>query len=300
MNHVLAVVISIYNYLLRLFPASYRNKYGDDMLSDFSDLAEEASRAGLIALFLALARELRDFPMSLAAAHLEEDYMSTVFRSGTARSVLRSAIAVGIALVVMQTVATVITKAMTGQGWLFLLRIASSHGWLLDYNRAAGLVLSLSTYIIGAVLAGISLAVCLGDLQRVKRYVAATLLGWAAPLGFIQITASFFSVSSVNSPVAREIAIIFIGLGYGIVFAWILQDRRKTFGLLLVGGMGYYIAQKLAVWLFLPLFPKYPQAELGWMELALSAGIYGFMGIVTGALLGSVSALKKHNQMKIT
>ena len=77
MNHVLPTVTHAYGRLLSLFPASYKNKFREDMLLDFSDMAEEAGGEGTLPLLIFLVRELRDFPISLLRAHSEDITMST-------------------------------------------------------------------------------------------------------------------------------------------------------------------------------------------------------------------------------
>jgi len=77
MNHVLSTVTHAYSRLLSLFPASYKNKFCEDMLLDFSDMAEEAGGKGTLPLLIFLVRELRDFPISLLRAHSEDITMST-------------------------------------------------------------------------------------------------------------------------------------------------------------------------------------------------------------------------------
>lgn len=77
MNDVLSTVTNAYSRLLSLFPTSYKNKFREDMLLDFTDMAEEAGSEGTFPLLLFLARELRDFPTNLLRAQLEDITMST-------------------------------------------------------------------------------------------------------------------------------------------------------------------------------------------------------------------------------
>ena len=76
MNHFLSTTIHAYSRLLSLFPASYKNKFREDMILDFSDMAEEAGGKGTFPLLIFLARELRDFPINLVRAQFEEITMS--------------------------------------------------------------------------------------------------------------------------------------------------------------------------------------------------------------------------------
>ncbi len=52
MNTFLSLAIRLYTYLLALYPYAYRDEFAEDMLLDFSDLAEDASQKGNWALAL--------------------------------------------------------------------------------------------------------------------------------------------------------------------------------------------------------------------------------------------------------
>jgi hypothetical protein len=217
--------------------------------------------------------------------------MTTVLRSGPARAALQSAFALGLTLAAMMSIVNWILIVMQDQGWLFLLRIANSRGWHLNYNLTAQTILYFSALIVGALVAGILLALCLRETHRIKRYLVAGILGWVAPFVLIRIAGFFLKVNSESfrNTVLDYSWIILAGLGFGTIFSLILQDLKKTPWLLLTGIFGYYIATNLTLWLLTPLFPTYSPGPFAWNDLAYIAGMYGITGLVIGAILGAVS-----------
>ncbi len=152
MNRIVSFAIRLYKHMLRLFPASYRNKFGEDMLLDFSDLAEDASGKGMLSLLVFLLRELQDFPINLLSVCLKEYPMSTIFGPKLAHNALRGGFALGLAFATVWTTFWLLFSVMQEQGWIFLLRIANSRGWHLTYNAAAQTILYFSSLILGALL----------------------------------------------------------------------------------------------------------------------------------------------------
>ena len=79
MKRILSFAVSVYKNLFGLFPKSYRKKFGEDMLSDFAELAEDASSKGLASLLVFILREMRDYPFNLLRAHAEgESYVQDI------------------------------------------------------------------------------------------------------------------------------------------------------------------------------------------------------------------------------
>ncbi len=289
-------MIKSYAVLLSLFPPVYRQEFAEDMLLDFSDLAIDASKKGNGALMLFCLRELVDFPINLLRIHSKEDGMTTVFRAGPARGALQGAVVLGLALAAMMSVVEWILITMQGQGWLFLLRIANSHGWHLSYNLTAEIILYFSAFVTGALLAGLLLALCFRETRRIKYYLLIAILGWVVPLILIRIIGFLLKVNneSLRNSVLDYSWIILAGLGFGAVFSLILRDRTKTPWLLLAGVLGYSITQKLTLWLLTPLLPTYTSGPFTWNDLTYIVSLYGITGIVIGAILGAISGWSRN------
>jgi hypothetical protein len=295
MKRLLVILVKSYGGFLHLYPASFREKFEQEMLLDFRDMVEEAGKRGSVALLMVLLRELRDFPLNLLVAHLREGHMSGVFQRGPARGAFQGALALALALITMFTTIHLISTAMYGQGWLFLMRAAKSIGWSLNFGPTAQLMMAYLTYGMGALLGGIILAVCLWETHRIKLYVLAGVLGWAGPLLIVRTIGSLLITASVplRNTVLDYSWTILAGLGFGAVFSLILRDRRKTLWLLFAGVFGYFIAQNLVLWLIAPLFPTNSAGSFNWMDLIYIAFMYGVMGTVIGATLGAVAGWSK-------
>jgi hypothetical protein len=65
-------IISIYRLLLALFPAAYREKYGQELLYAVRMSVERAQSRGRLAVMRLAWRELRDLPGACLRAHLRE------------------------------------------------------------------------------------------------------------------------------------------------------------------------------------------------------------------------------------
>lgn len=293
----LRILIKIYSHLLRFYPASFREEFEEEMLLDFSDMTEAASEKGFLHAFLVFLREMRDFPISLLQIYLEENHMTAVFRAGPTRAALQGAFGLSLALITMWTTNHLIVTLMQDQGWTFLLRIANSLSWHLDYNASAGLALGFFALLLSALLGGIVLALCFWETRRIRRYLAASIFGWVAPLALTRMVGSLLKINDevLRNSILDYIWIILAGLGFGAIFSLILRDRKKTPWLLLAGVLGYYAATNLALWLLLPLFPTYISGSFTWSDLTYIAGVYGVTGIVIGAMLGAISGWSRQS-----
>lgn len=296
MNKIVYIITTIYSCLLHFYPRAYREEFAEEMLWDFADMVQDASKNGFYSLIVFCSRELVDFPINLLKARLQGDHMTTIFRSGPARAAFQSAFALGVALIVMWSIVDWILIFMQDQGWMFLLQIANSRGWKLDYSSTAQIIIYYSALVLGSLLAGLLLAICLQERRRIVHYWLAGFLGLAAPLILIRI---FGLILKMNDDAFRNTVIdvtwiILAGLGFGLMFSMILRDRQKTPWLLLAGIFGYYAANNIALRLLTPLFPTYTPGPFTWNNLAYVMGVYGITGIILGAILGAVSGWSTH------
>lgn len=223
--------------------------------------------------------------------------MAAIFRSEPTRTVFQSALAFGLAFAAMMSTNFGILMAMQAQGWTFLQQIADSYGWRLEYNRTTEAISYVFTLTVGALLAGILLAFCFGEARRINRYLLAVILGWAVPLAAIPVAGLLLKTMDValRETILNSSRPILTGLGFGIVFSLITQDRQKTPWLLLAGVLGYLLATKLAVWLVLPLLFTHLTGPAIWVDLAYIASGHGITGFIVGAMLGIVSGRWRQN-----
>lgn len=69
MSQIQPFTLSVYRQLLKLYPASFRAAFADDMQTVFSMAVTDAVRKDDIALFIVIGRELRDLPLSVLREH---------------------------------------------------------------------------------------------------------------------------------------------------------------------------------------------------------------------------------------
>jgi hypothetical protein len=228
---------------------------------------------------------------------LKEDNMAAVFRSEPTRAIFQSALAFGLAFAAMMSTNFGILMAMQERGWAFLQRITDAYGQRLEYNLTVEAISYVFALTAGALLAGILLAFCFGETRRIKRYLLAVILGWAIPLAVIPIAGLLLKTMDVSlrETILNDSRIVLTGLGFGIVFSLLAQDRKKTPWLLFTGMLGYYSAMELAAWLISPLFSAYGTGPAIWIDLAYIASVHGITGMAVGAMLGVVSGRWRRN-----
>lgn len=67
-----SLIVQIYHYLLRLYPAAFRAEFGDEMETVSAATAREAAEEGAGTVLAVLLKEVVDFPASLADAYRQE------------------------------------------------------------------------------------------------------------------------------------------------------------------------------------------------------------------------------------
>ena len=68
---IVSVLIHIYHYLLRLYPAVFRSEFGGEMWTVFDAALTEAGQSGSRAIALVCLQEVADLPVSLSQAYLQ-------------------------------------------------------------------------------------------------------------------------------------------------------------------------------------------------------------------------------------
>lgn len=227
----------------------------------------------------------------------KEEQMFALNRSEPVRRLIRGALSLGLAFAVMRATSLAISTVMQGQGWLRLLQIANSQGWHLSYGNRAGMTIYFTSLIVGALFAGLILAVCFGELNRIRVYLLATLLGWVGPFVPIRVIGILqkFANSAQIQMIFSLVGVLLIGLGFGILYCIISRDPKTRSWLLLTGFVGYFFAHQVGL-ILLPLVPDPHQGFFNWRVLAVSTLIYGVEGGIMGGMLGVVSQLKSKNR----
>lgn len=181
MKTLLSVAIRSYGYLLRLYPRRFREEFGDEMLSDFSDMANDAGRNGLFSLILFCLREFIDFPINLLRVHFEEGLIFRILRSQPMNIGLRSALGFGMAfaltlpisILASETVFYPIDSIVTRLSIYYYDRFRVEPGFELMYWIPS----AISSLFTGLIL-GSAIAFLFAERSKYKQYIFAGLLGW--------------------------------------------------------------------------------------------------------------------------
>lgn len=196
MKH-LAERFPIYSKILKLYPASYQQKYGEQMLQTLADMLDDAPspmHRGVVWL-----RTVLDLPVSLAQQQMH--YAGNAFANETPRFVRRNAL---VSLVLFAPfVAIVIVNDATAHGlyhtWLWSVGVLLT--WIIVLP-ALGFLLSISTLFVWlaknhkrGILKNLS------DVRHNWPMTAAVLFG----LGLLTLVFFHDSVHCVTGNPVREL-----------------------------------------------------------------------------------------------
>jgi hypothetical protein len=287
--------MSLFAWMLRLYPRAFREKFGADMLLDFSDMAAEAEAGGTWRLVSFVLAEMRDLPVEAARLHLKEDEMSEV--PGMRRNALRAGAAFGLAFMVMMTFESILATATNDHGWRPLVRIALFLEKLLPQGAWAQTIFYCLGLVCGAALAGVILSAIFADPGRLRIYVVATLACWAAPMAVVRTVMLLLRPQLVD--VAGELYLaairLILGIGFGILFIWILGDWKHAWRVMAVAVTVYFAASML-VHVLVPLLPFSEPFAVSWnWNIAAGAVLMWLEGTVTGAVLGALAGIPQGN-----
>lgn len=203
MDILLKLLTQLYQHLLRLYPRSVQEEFSQEMLSDFSDLAFDASKKGALSLLIFCLRELWDFPINLLRSYLEETQTLRILRSQPFRSGIRGAIGFGLGFGIAAVTIWMISNWMTST---FDSRLSALSVWIFDVfhsNRGMSLlwnILSLISSALTGLVFGLLLALFAGSHSNYARYALVGGLGWFIPVAISSVLSDSFSWSFYLSP----------------------------------------------------------------------------------------------------
>jgi hypothetical protein len=180
MNSIPEMVIRIYDFLLRLYPNSFRNEFQEQMLLDFSDMAKDAWRNGKFSFFLFCLHELIDFAPNLLRIHLKQGSMPPILRSQPVTYGIRSAITFAATFFFSYFISMFVF-------WKFsplddvIGNLQVYYFDLFHTTRGAELFFEIP-FLISVLLTGLIFgcmaAVFLADRSRYRRYIVVGMLVW--------------------------------------------------------------------------------------------------------------------------
>ena len=267
-----SVLLKAYERVLRFFPDAFREEFEEDMLQDFAVTLEVAGEKGATALLLTILRELRDFPINLIRAHVEENRIFKLLRTEPANNGLRGAFGFGIVYGLTVLVqAFVNNKLYTADNSL----IARLQVFFFDlFHTEHGLELiswipSILSYLMTGLLLGILLAILFADRSKYPLIILAGMLGWflhEAVESVLWRSASLgFFLGTRHSTYLSIMLQVLSGAFLGLIIVVTLRENTGLFRLLAVGSVVY----PLIAYLYLQLLFKLSIITTPWMFIAL-------------------------------
>jgi hypothetical protein len=268
----LKLLTQLYQYLLRLYPRSVQEEFTEEMLSDFSDLAMDASRRGISSLIVFCVQELFDFPINLLRLYWREGRMSRVFRLQPVNYGLRGALGYGIVFGLATLISEFVNlklfvedHSIIGNLQVFFFDLFHTEhgleliGWLPN---------AIASLLTGLVL-GILFALLFADRSKYKRYIVAGMLGWflhdavtsilwsSANLGFFLATRHIIYFSRTE---------LFLSSAFlGLTFIVAKSEKTEPVRWLVMGSFAY----PLLAYFYIHLLFKLSIIETPWMFIAL-------------------------------
>lgn len=270
MRTFLSLMISYYEYLLRLYPRSYREDFAEEMLADFSDLATEANEKGKFALLRFCFRELVDFPGNLLYAHLANGGTLRILRSQPVNSGLRGAIGFGVGFAFISiTMFSSLVYFMFDLSIRSLpahLRVAFQTGFLAFTPLAIHIILTGTAF-------GLLLAVFLGNRTKFYSYAVAGALCWVIPeaMSFVLVGSlrDAYYYNEILAPTLGYFMCVLIGVFLSAACPIAESDRKEPLRYLAAGTviypLGTYLFIKLLFYLWREVTPSFSLSLLAFM-----------------------------------
>ena len=246
MSRILSVTIHLYSWLIRFYPASFREEFGSEMVTVFFEMTRGAVLNNNSQLLAIILREIRDYPFSLLREHwrnihqMESNRMTTIKKPEwffIPAWIIFTAICVPIAFILYFAIIRFIM--------IFVGDIIYVNG--VRHITEDYLFTYLFPLIVGLLTGCLQYSLLRRYLPRMGWWVAATVAGW---LGLVLILGIFSALAFFwTADVANEILInwAFVALGLSIgVGQWLLLRRRLP-------RAAWWIAANIGGWTLLGL-----------------------------------------------
>lgn len=246
MKTFLSFLNKLYAYLLRWYPHSYREEFTEEMLLDFSALAADAGRKGILSLSLFCLRELIDFPLNLLRVYFEEGRIFKILRSQPINNGLRSGIGFGMAfalalpvsMLISDLIISPIDSIVTRLSIFYYDRFRVEPGFELIYWIPS----AISSLLTGLVL-GSTFALLFAERSKYPRYILAGMLGWFLQREVSDIFAIFFNtwifLDGIQFHYFSYMVSAFSGAVFGLIFVVAKSEQFEAVQLLTMGVFAY-------------------------------------------------------------
>jgi len=275
MSAVFKLTIRLYHFLLRLYPAGFRNDFEEQMLLDFADMAVDAGKQGILSYFLFYLRELVDFPVNLLKVYLMEGSMFKILYSQAVRYGLRAAIGFGVAF--PTSVLGFVFTGFAGESIIVQVEVLFYDLFhTLPMYEIISWIPSALGFLLAGLLIGGWVAILFSDRSNYPRYVLAGMLGWF----LYRVTFDFsnshqwaFFLGTRNSIYFNTAILILAGAFLGLILIVARGERREPLRLLVLAAIIY----PLTAYLYVKILFKFSIIEAPWLFIALMTLITVYM-----------------------
>ena len=255
MSIIVRLAVRLYSAMIRLYPLSFRQEFGAEMLAVYVEAIEEARGNSRRDLLVTNLREIRDFPFFLLRehwrnfTHLEPNLMTInrkpalfFYPAWIILTALCVPIALGLYLVIIRGI-----MIFTGENFEdFLVYFV--------FVPTAGILMGIAQF-----------GLLRRYLPRMGWWVLATVGGWSLglvliQLGIFQVLTHFWGAETIYRSWAFVLAFYLLGLSIGFG-QWLVLRRRLP-------RAGWWIGANVLGWGLLGLMTK-DTRDLYWFSFGL-------------------------------
>ena len=210
MSQMKQVATMIYGHALKLYPATFRADFGEEMRTVFGMAVEEAAQAGDGTLLAIIGREIHDLPLSIIREHQGERTRQRRLLALTdnpnakqirqARRLLQLS-ATPISLFLLFTLRGIFSPSYSGYPqaipFLFFLFVASASMLIaLRWEQAGGIMTMAGGFGLGLFMAGYMYTLSSSAFSFVGVFLVGTL--WTLP--FVIFGMLFYKLGRYQRP----------------------------------------------------------------------------------------------------
>ena len=210
MSRIEQIATKIYGHVLKLYPATFRADFGEEMQTVFRMALEEAAQAGDGTLLAIIGREIHDLPSSIIWEHQAERTRQRRLLALTdnpnakqirqARRLLQLS-ATPISLFLLFTLRGIFSPSYSGYPqaipFLFFLFVASASMLIaLRWERVGGIMTVAGGFGLGLFMAGYMYTLSSSEFSFVGVFLVGTL--WTLP--FVIFGMLFYKLGRYQRP----------------------------------------------------------------------------------------------------
>jgi hypothetical protein len=297
MKRGLALLRWMFSLALRVYPMSYQEEFGAEMLTVFSETIQAAARGGLFALLAVFMREMRDLPLNIIKIYVEKEFsMLRKLPVQTSPLFVRSVVFFGVMPLISSLVNSLEPLLRPFSLWLATI---FSGLRLTDAMPTSGTYLpELELGLTG--LSFLLMAFVLAVLFRRKISTKKVFLVWGLTVVLPALLwQAFFANYSLNFFPAtddsqvyfllgqvRMFLIMLTGVALVYLFGQVVAESSQRGWFVLAGALGYPLIRFIGRSFFPG--PKTLADSLQWTVLAGEIGYGLVFGVALGLLFGLV------------